>query len=348
MVADSLRRLPFDHYARYRLAADVVGATCPGGSERDVIDIGGGPGSLAAFLPGDRVVASDLVAPTYWHEAAPRLVLADGGRMPFAPGAFDVVVTLDTLEHVPAKRREGLLRETLRISRGWVLVVCPCATPGVAEADGALLALVRHKFGEEFETVQVLQEHLGFGHPDPLRVEQVLAAEGAEVVRFPSGRLDRWLPMMVLFYHLLALGRDDPVERVQAWYNALFYRDDLREPSYRQAFLAKVPGAAGPSPAEVVAQLLPQGPPLVADASALEAMRLGLTEDLSETVAEYRGRLHELEREIGALSERFRAATQRADAAEQHAAGLEAFRQQVLSHPLVRLRSRTRRILRHR
>lgn len=344
MSADSLRRLPFDHYARYRLAADIVEATRRAPRQR-VLDVGGGPGSLQAFLPDDDVVASDLHRPTFWHEAAPSLVLADGGRLPFADRSFDVVVTLDTLEHVPVERRAGLLSEAVRVSRGWVLVACPCATPGVAEADAALLSLVRTKFGEEFETVSILQEHLGFGHPDPDQVLRALRAAGGDAVQFPSGRLDRWLPMMVLFFHLMATGRDDPVERVQAWYNGLFYRDDLRAPSYRQAFLVKVAGVEGPAPEDVVAGLLPDGPSLTTDVTGFEAMRQGLTEELVAAVEAANARSGALEREVGMLSERAAALQERAATAEQQAAALEAFRRQVLAHPLVRLRGRLKRLL---
>lgn len=345
MTAEHLRRLPFDHFARYQLAAEVVDATRRGGASR-VLDIGGGPGSLAAFCPADRIVSSDLYLPSHWHAAAPDLVLADGAKLPFADGTFDTVVTLDTLEHVPPDKRPDLLAEAVRVSRGYVLVVCPCNTPGVPEADAALLSFVRQRFGEEFETVGVLQEHLGYGHPDPEQTVRALRQAGAEVERFPSGRLDRWLPMMLLFYNLMGLGRDDPVERVQAWYNAMFYRDDLRAPSYRQAFLAKVPGAEGPSPEEIVARLLPRGEPIAADSSALEALRIGLTEELVGVVDSYRGQLADLEQRLAAAAMNAEQQRKRADAAEAQVAGLEAFRAQVLNHPLVKATRPLRRIAR--
>ncbi|HWH32920.1 MAG TPA: methyltransferase domain-containing protein [Egibacteraceae bacterium] len=345
MTAEHLRRLPFDHFARYQLAAEVVDATRRVGASR-VLDIGGGPGSLAAFCPDDRVISSDLHLPSHWHAAAPDLVLADGAKLPFADSTFDIVVTLDTLEHVPPERRPDLLSEALRVSRGYVLVVCPCGTPGVPEADAALLSFVRQRFGEEFETVGVLQEHLGYGHPDPQQVLRDMRRAGADVESFPSGRLDRWLPMMLLFYNLMALGKDDPVERVQAWYNALFYRDDLRAPSYRQAFLARVAGADGPAPEEIVGRLLPQGPPLAADTSALEALRIGLTEELVGTVDHYRAQLADLERRLAEATVESDRQRTRAELAEAHAAGLEAFRQQVLNHPLVKATRPLRRTVR--
>jgi SAM-dependent methyltransferase len=344
VTAESLRRLPFDHFARYQLAADVVDAVLASRPTR-VLDVGGGPGSLQAFLPDDFVIASDLSFPSDWHTPAPSLVLADGARLPFPDDSFDVVVTLDTLEHVTPEQRPALLSEVVRVSRGWVLVACPCATPGVAEADAALLSFVRHRFGEEFETVGILTEHLAYGHPDPGEVERCLSEAGAEVAIFPSGRLDRWLPMMILFYTLMALGRDDPVERVQSWYNAVFYRDDLRAPAYRQAFLARVNAAPGPHPVEILGRLLPDGPSPAEDATVLEALRVGLTEELVGTVESYLTRIRAQDMELERLRADLSVAIERAEQSEEHAAALEAFRERVLAHPLVRARRIGRRLL---
>jgi hypothetical protein len=343
VVAEHLARLPFDLYARYRIAADVVTAV-QGPSRARLLDVGGGPwGTLGDFLPQHDVVASDLNLPSHWHTAAPDLVLADGAQLPFADGTFDAVVSMDTLEHVPPDRRPTLLAEAVRVSRGWVVAGCPCATPGVADADAALLSFVRAKFGEEFDSVAVLTEHLALGHPDPDAMEAALVAAGAEVARIPSGRLDRWLPMMILFYDLMALGRDDPVERVQAWYNHLLADDDLRDPAYRQIFIARLPDADGPPLADVVAQLVPAGPPRVPGAAAFAALHDVLTSTLPEAVAAERARAEAAEAALaGALAEVERQ-TGRADAAEIHVRSLLDFRDRVINHPAMKLRRGIRR-----
>jgi SAM-dependent methyltransferase len=343
IVAEHLARLPFDLYARYRVAAQVVEQVHPGAGAC-LLDVGGGPGgTLGDFLPEHEVIASDLALPSWWHEPAPDLVLADGALLPFSDDTFDVVVSLDTLEHVPDDRRAALLGELVRASRGWVLVGCPCATPGVADADAALLSIVRARFGEEFDTVAVLTEHLALGHPDPDQVEAALRATGAEVARFPSGRLDRWLPMMVLFYDLMALGRDDPVERVQSWYNHLLADDDLRDPAYRQMFIARLPDAPGPSLAEVRAALVPSTPPRAPGAAAFEALHQVLASSLPDAVAAERARADALAAELAAAREEVEHQTGRADAAEIHVRSLLAFRDRIINHPAMKIRRGVRR-----
>lgn len=354
---DALLRRPFDHYARYRLAADVVEALRDSRGVLRVLDVGGGPGSLAAFLPGDEVVSLDVVVPDEWFSTAPDLVVADGSALPFADGAFDVVVSLDTLEHVPAPRRPALLTEALRVARGHALVVCPCNTPGVPEADAGLREYVRARFGPDFPTVAILDEHLGFGHPDPDMVVATLEAAGADVRRFGSGRLDRWAPMMVLFFHLLALHDDEPVEQVMRWYNAALYRDDLRDPAYRQAFLAAKVGR--PSLDEVLVAVLPQGPSAAADVVAFDLLEAALThkvllgreeaerlkfvalQQLADERAAHEATRADLAAQLDAARTDLAAAEGRADA-------LEAFRTRVLDHPLVKARDRLRRARRRR
>jgi SAM-dependent methyltransferase len=345
MVAEHLRRLPFDLFGRYRLAGRLVEHLHPTGTAT-VLDVGGAPiGTLAGFLPQHDVVVSDLQVPGRWHDPAPDLIVADGAELPFADGAFDVVVCLDTLEHVPVGRRSDLLHEALRVSRGWVLVGSPCATTGVADADAALLAFVRARFGEDFATVQILTEHLTFGHPDPADITEALQRGGADVARFPSGRLDRWLPMMLLFFDLLALGRDDPVERVQSWYNSLLADDDQRDPAYRQMFLTRLPTAQGPPVEEVRAALVPPTPPRAADAAGFEALRQVLTSSLTDVVAAERARADGLAAEVEELREALEHQTGRADAAEIHVRSLLQFRDRVINHPAMKVRRGIRRTL---
>lgn len=299
----SLLRLPFDLYARCRLAVDAierVRVDAEGDESLRVLDVGGGPHSVASFLSADAVVTVDRwPPPSEWYALPSRFALADGARLPFADGAFDVVVSLDTLEHVPQAQRDDLLAELVRVTRGWALVACPCATDGVADADAAVLSVVERRFGEAFPTVAVLREHLGYGHPDPAAVRAALEAGGADVAQVPSGRLDRWVAMTLVFYTLLALGDDEPVERVQAWYNARYTVDDRRAPAYRQAFLARRAGAAGPAPADVAAALTPgdRAPPAASDPGegGLAAVRAVLEHPLVELAQARQRRIEELE-----------------------------------------------------
>lgn len=351
---EQLRR-PFDHYARYRLAAEVVTMTV--GPDARVLDLGGGPGSLQAFLPAAAVVACDLTAPSEWHDRAPALVLADGARLPFGTDAFDAVVSLDTLEHVPPRSRQRFLDEVGRVAGGWALVVCPYATPGVADADAALLAYVRNRFAPDLPTIRILEEHLTYGHPDLEESRDRLATHGP-VATIPSGRLDRWFAGMITFFHLLALGDDEPVEVSQRFINRNLYTADLAGPAYRHGLVVRT-GAAGPEPQDVVDRLTGRAaadPHASADLDLLAVVLgeslVGAAESARSQAAELRRRLEDAEQQLASCHQAVDAlSVARQDDARAREAlqtahdELAAFRDRVMANPAVRVGRVARRVL---
>lgn len=58
----------------------------------------------------------------------------DGEQLPYEDGSFDVVTTIDVIEHVPDYDR--FLRELLRVSRRAVVVSTPNRRPEFTNADG--------------------------------------------------------------------------------------------------------------------------------------------------------------------------------------------------------------------
>jgi SAM-dependent methyltransferase len=95
-----------------------------------LLDAGCGEGfslaRLQARYPRAMLVGADASPEALRHGLFPSGVArlcGDVGRLPFADGAFDVVLATEVLEHLPAPR-EGL-RELLRVSRRHVVVTVP-------------------------------------------------------------------------------------------------------------------------------------------------------------------------------------------------------------------------------
>ncbi len=329
-----------------------------------MLDLGGGPGSLQAFLPDAEVVSTDIVVPGEWHETAPDLVVADGAALPFGDDTFDAVVSLDTLEHVPPASRTPFLQEVGRVAGRFALVVCPFGTPGVADADTALRAYVANRFAPDLPTIAILDEHLGYGHPDLAASVDLLAAHGPTAL-LPSGRLDRWYAGMVGFFHLLALGDDEPVEVAQRFLNRNLYEADLVEPAYRHGILVRT-GTEGPDPADVVADLTARaaaapwadtdlsllqavlGEALVASTQQAQDQRRA-AEQAAAQAAEARATTEEAERRTRTHAEGLEAAraadAERIAALEAELAELRDFRDRVVAHPAMRARALARRLL---
>lgn len=77
------------------------------------------------LLIGADISQAMLQATSVAAGADPRLralVRCEVERLPFADGAFDVVLSIRFLLHVPRGLRAGMLRELARVSRRWVIV----------------------------------------------------------------------------------------------------------------------------------------------------------------------------------------------------------------------------------
>ena len=149
------RRLVRDHalsapdtWERHLIVAELV---------RDagsVLDVGGLPGQLDAFLPGAKVLAANV--------SEPADLIVDPKSLPFRDGVFDATTSLDVLEHVPAPHRPGFVAEQLRVSRGRTVLCCPLGTPEHVAAEEEVHAWYRELTGEDHPW---LAEHARNGLP---------------------------------------------------------------------------------------------------------------------------------------------------------------------------------------
>lgn len=220
--------LPFDQYQRYKMVqemADGMRQSKPGPLR--VLDVGGHPGQIVSFLPDDEVYVSDVVPcdlPTYAY--------TDGVTLLFEDESFDVVVSVDTLEHVPPERREGFLGELLRVSRDYLILAGPFADANVSAAERILYDFVKNRldYAHAF-----LEEHRKHGLPRWERVKDFLEAEGLRYGTASNGYLYNWLFMMLASSYVQSLPDPGPLmTRLNAFYNSTFYEGDNISPSYRK------------------------------------------------------------------------------------------------------------------
>jgi hypothetical protein len=117
-------------------------------------------------------------------------VCADACRLPFENNAFDVAVSLDTLEHLRQEMRPQFLSELRRVASQAVILTCPAQSENGLfrgrDADIHLLETIEHRGGA---SPQWLQEHLQYGHPTPQEILSSLP--GAEIRAVEN--CDAWL-----------------------------------------------------------------------------------------------------------------------------------------------------------
>ena len=239
----SLLDLPFDQYSRHRIVQIVANHVRESQqrSRLEVLDVGGFPCLTPQFLPEDRVVVIDLVAGE--TDGLATYVQADGTALPFRDRNFDLVVSLDSLEHVPGERRSAYLEELLRVSRGFVLLVAPFAQETTILAERLLAEFIRVVNQEEQPQ---LQEHRQYGLPDLEMWLSYLRNRGLAFTSFDSGYVYNWLPMMLVKHYVLSLPEAGALHRaIDHFYNATLEASDRRLPGYRRGVLISL---VGPSP----------------------------------------------------------------------------------------------------
>lgn len=316
--ADFTLELAFDHYQRYRFAAEILQIVSP--DAKTVLDVGGALGCLPMFAPGPRATVIDRA----WEDT-PWSQVYEGATLPFEDDSFDAVVSIDTLEHLPQDQRELFIDELSRVARGAVVVCGPFDNPAVEEAERAL---------RDFNETQLdrhdrfLNEHAEYELPSASMAGTRLEDNGFHVMGLPNGYLPRWLAMQfVQSLFSLSPEMNDAKARLNAIYNANFYNADNQTPAYRIAVI----GTSRPledAPRRALSGLMASGNENASDAWNVTTLVATLAQFrlLAEKETYIRRRVDQEDRlldHIRNLEESLKQAQARNESLQGHAANLE-------------------------
>lgn len=168
--------LPFDVFERHQSVAHMVKP------KQTILDVGGGVDVLSRFVE-NKVVVSNLQSGD---------VLADGKNLPFKENSFDVVTSIDVIEHVPKKDRKKFIEELLRVAKKKVILSAPLGTKGHIETERRLLKI----FDGKKIKADFLREHLVRGLPSLSELKTYLKSCTYKVFYSGDFRLNSFLTMM--------------------------------------------------------------------------------------------------------------------------------------------------------
>jgi len=149
--------LGYDTYFRHKRIAKLCGNVWG----KQLLDVGG-EGKLALFLAGAQVTT---VNPNYGE------INCDGRNLPFADKSFDIVVSLDVLEHVPRDDRGRFIAELLRVAREKVVF---CAALGSSEHEAYARRMADLYRNKSHQICKHLEEHIALGMPTLLEFKNYL------------------------------------------------------------------------------------------------------------------------------------------------------------------------------
>jgi hypothetical protein len=224
--------LPFDLQQRYCLAGEIVRIMAPG----SLLDVGGYLGDRYGHLATTqdfltvpngakiRVATTDIRQCDHpCHQPCP----ADD--QPFKANSFDMVISLDVLEHIPPQAREKYMRELDRVAARFILLGAPFHSSSIEELEKTLASQLELRF---------LEEHLQYGLPRHEEVEDFyLHQRGYSIKAFPNGYLPTWGAFQILTQLLFSWQNHRAVQGLNALYREHIYPKDQREPAYRTIYL---------------------------------------------------------------------------------------------------------------
>lgn len=180
--------LPPDQYRRFRIAAEAALAVA--GPDARFIDVGGGDGGLAAFLPG--VATLD---PRFLDRSSH----TTGSVLEVGLPATDVVCMIDTLEHLPATDRPMALSRVCKAATRGVVICAPFAGAERAQAEAYVASFSRRIAAAEHPH---LREHSQYGLPDLTATISCLRSQGFHCVEMGFFPLSSWTFLSALTTYL--------------------------------------------------------------------------------------------------------------------------------------------------
>lgn len=225
------RGMPCDLFGRYATLRDLVEqhrTTRP----LSILEVGGAGSPLRQFLPEDTITALDRTATGERGD-----IQGDARAVPFADASFDVVLSTDMLEHIPAADRPRVLDEQARVAREFAIIAAPFHTPaterGEQTLDGLYTALSGHPH-------HWLAEHRARGLPTEAWMEDLLSTRRLRWAKTPQGLLVLW-PLTTMLAFLAEVlpdqGAHETYRRFCDQYAAQWSALDHATPAYRTVYV---------------------------------------------------------------------------------------------------------------
>lgn len=148
--------LPYDVFERHRKVASFIKNT------DEVLDIGGELNHLSQFCNPRKIVVANLNTGD---------VIITKDKIPFAKNSFDIVCSIDVLEHIPKNKRKEFVNNLVSIARAGVILSFPIGTKKHIYYEKKIQSYLK-KRGED---VSYLNEHLLYGLPTKKEVETLTA-----------------------------------------------------------------------------------------------------------------------------------------------------------------------------
>ncbi|MEO8331308.1 MAG: class I SAM-dependent methyltransferase [Gallionella sp.] len=183
-----------------------------------VLDVGGGEGMLASFIPEASYCLAD-----------PSTNGISGINLPFSDNSFDYVVSCHVLEHIPVGDRNVFLDQLLSKSKCGVILLNPFYIEGTYVKERLQLFI-------EIADAQWAREHLECTLPKIEDIKSFAEQRGLSYAVKPNGTLTTSIAIEFMNFFASKAGLQEERERVNKFFN-MKYEHILNSADYPVGYL---------------------------------------------------------------------------------------------------------------
>lgn len=202
-VTDAEKRfdLTWDRFARLYRTAEALRSRVKASSR--IIDVGGFDGALAMFLSDYQI---DVIDP----------ITTGGTGLGIAPNSYDVVISIDALEHVTPEDRNSFLNRLGDAAIRWFFINFP-----------SMHTAAEQKLLLELTDNPLIREHVEWALPDAGEVKRVLETAGFSVEVQQHSSVSQWVSQ-----YLLQTVAPDVAEKA----NQFLLKNHMEEPTGKHLY----------------------------------------------------------------------------------------------------------------
>ena len=222
-----------DVFERYAYAVNEINKISA--ENLSILDVGAGGEGISFFAgllkPKCSFFLFDLQKDGFVGSSKNPVIIGDGCKLPFRNKAFDVVVSVDMVEHIPRQIRHNFYPELKRISSKKIIITCPLQNDDGLFQGGKYdksfqQYTERDRKYPEFNTAQ----HIAAGHPTVKEINRELPNSAIQGYK----NCDLWLKYMVF-------QRKPIIGLFSGLIYYLFWKKDDNKPPYWGAIIVTQP-----------------------------------------------------------------------------------------------------------
>ncbi len=177
------RFLFYDVYERHKKIGSFIK------SGETVLDVGGAANHLSQFAKPRKIVTANLSG----MESSDMII--PGDKLPFKDDSFDVVCSIDVLEHIPQNQRAQFIKELKRVAKKRIILSFPIGTPEHEAYERQTQKWLESKK----KNVTYLKEHIRFHLPKEDEILKLTKNQKMAIVYSGDINVNKFLFRLFMF-----------------------------------------------------------------------------------------------------------------------------------------------------